>query len=279
MNVKLEKPKNISSYSWQVEYDKQEFEDFISQINYGVLTPGSTLFMLNKTISQNKIREAGFYITRSMDKADFVIITDVTKKGNYYRTYSKKNTPSIVFQNASHISDVIDSIENLLNKGFQCVLDSDLYKHLYKYTGNQELYNNLSELLNSDNSGNVNMAMEMMSNADWSGNEIYLQTLFNDYWYNYSRRSMKSNHYRQSISFKGFLESLDFNYTNLRLSSADDYRNLCITQEHHDWVFAKFGSEFKDKVEQLAKEYKLIIDKLEYSIDKNLKQEEQVDEY
>jgi hypothetical protein len=105
--------------------------------------------------------------------------------------------------------------------------------------------------------------MEYMSNANWEGNEIYLQEIFNMY---YTSR-IHDNPYRTSVSFKGFLETLDFSYRHLRLRNSNDYKKLCLNEEHHEWVHDKYDKIFKSELKQLLEKYKLKLNSLEVSID------------
>ena len=109
------------------------------------------------------------------------------------------------------------------------------------------------------------MAMEFMSNANWTNNEIYLQELFNLF---YSQ--IDYSPYKPSISFKGFVNSLDFKWDHVNLDEANDYRELCKTEEHHTWVYKKFEDAFKEELDKLVQKHKIKLDKIEFSIDKSI---------
>jgi hypothetical protein len=74
------------------------------------------------------------------------------------------------------------------------------------------------------------------------------------------------NKYKDSVNFKGFLMSLDFNYKNVNYYHADHYHDDCVTQEHHQFVFNKYDSAFKDELNYLMEKYKVKIDEFKYSI-------------
>lgn len=183
-----------------------------------------------------------------------------------FSCFLNKTNDSYRFFHSDKIPELLDYIIDQDAKGTKFVLDSDLYKYLYKYEGNQELFYSISDLLKTKSDDNVKMAMEFMANANWTDNEIYLQEIFSEYYYT----PMRGNTYKGSISFKGFLESLDFKYDGLNLSEANDYRALCKNEEHHDWIYKKYEEEFKAELDQLFKTHKMKIDKLEYSIDKSI---------
>jgi hypothetical protein len=82
------------------------------------------------------------------------------------------------------------------------------------------------------------------------------------------------NPYRNSISFKGFSESLGFNFRSVNLRDADDYRPYCSSEEHHQFVFKKFEDHFKTRFADLIKQYKIQVDEFKYSIDYKTEVEE-----
>lgn len=258
--------KNTSSHSTYYFYqriDKKEMNDFISQLKIEKLNiQNKILFLMDKTISQNKLREAGFKITRDKNKADLIVIKEFssTLKDNDILNYGFKCQSDV-----SYIIEKIDIIYNDRSKNYSYIYEKDIYKFLYKYEGNKELFDNISELFKSNSSDNFKIAMEFMCNANWKNNEIYLMELFNLY-YNVEM----NNPYKNSISFKGFLNSLDFNYKNVYFHNASDYRDYCKTDEHHDFVYNKFKEEFKEELENLIRQHKIKIDKLEFSIDKSI---------
>lgn len=250
----------------QFEYDKSEVDNLLSSLQFetGDLT-GKTVYVQCKQISQNKLREKGFSITRSRDKADIIIINDVQDLiYNGWSTYRMINRNNYVATKAQVA--YIDDLYFNYTQNYKHVFIKDIYKYLYTYEGNRELYDNIYELLNSGDDANVKMSMEFMSNANWEGNEIYVMDLFSQFW----KSAIRHNHYRNSISFKGFLESLGFNYDSTNFYNASDYRHVCKNDEHHNFVYDKYKDKFKQELDELISQYKIQIDKLEYSIDKSI---------
>ena len=115
------------------------------------------------------------------------------------------------------------------------------------------------------------MAMEMMVNANWEGNELYLAELFN----NYYDPQIRFSTYKNSISFKSFLASGADEYVGLRLRDARDYKKYCSTEEHHQYVFKKFEKKFRDELEYLLDKFKLKMTGLSYEIDRGTDNEEE----
>ena len=257
----MDRPKLIETKYGQHIYDGIEFNNFFNSIVYNTSDiSGKCLYIESKTISQNKIRERGFTITRERYKADVIITSDYfNSKYNY--CYGAKGNIAIL--ESSHIEDFFSNFDS----SYSYVLDKELYKYLYKYDGNQELFYSCQELLQSNSSDNVRMAMEFISNANWIGNEIYLKELFNNNW---SFSSMRGNTYKTSVSFKGFINSLDFRHDNVSMYDASDYIDLCKNEEHHNWVYNKYEKKFKEELDDLFVKHKMKIDKIEYSIDKSL---------
>lgn len=245
--------------SYYKQYDKVVFDDFIDNIghvDYDI--SGSTLYMMSKTVSQSKLREMGFSITRSKDKADVIVLEDIRKRGRL--SYIKDNYQ---FYTSDESEEFLTELDLDQGKNYKYIFVDSLYKYLDKYTGDFELYSSIDGLLKTNNQDNIKIAMEFMANANWEGNEIYLQEIFNKYW----NGCIRGSFYKNSISFQGFLASLDFNYESIYMKSADDYRELCMNEEHHDWVYNKYAAQFKIELDQLIVKHKIKIDKLEYSID------------
>jgi hypothetical protein len=266
--IKVQRVNNNNNY-W-VQYYKEELETFRNGINYTTapLTKTETLYIEGKGISQDKLRSAGFKITRLKDKADLIVIGDVLPI-----TWRYNNADKTTYYTAA-VADVIDAnMDQYIAEeklGYKYINKKEIYPYLYKYIGDKALFESISELLVSANSDNVKIAMEYMSNANWEGNEIYLQEIFNMY---YSSR-IHDNPYRTSVSFKGFLDTLDFGFKHLNLRDSDDYRKLCLTEEHHEWVHAKYDAIFKKELKQLLTTYKLKLNALEVSIDYSKEKED-----
>ncbi len=267
MPVDLDKSQN---YKYYIKYYKADVDQFFDNINMytNPITKFETLYLESKTISQNKLRDAGFSITRSKDKADMIVISSLESLIRNNSIYVWDDVISI----RSHTDDITPLMQLLVDeesKNYKYVFASDLYKAIYKYDGNKELFTQILELMHTNDNSNVQMGMEFMTNANWDGNELYLQELFNLFW----QSRMRFHDYKNCISFKGFLKNLDFN-PNVSFYKADSYRDLCKTDEHHEYIYNKYKEEFENNLETLFKEYKIKLDKIEYSIDKSLFEKE-----
>jgi hypothetical protein len=84
---------------------------------------------------------------------------------------------------------------------------------------------------------------------------------------------MRRNQYKTSISFKGFLNSLNFDYKYINYYQAIHYSQDCLNDEHHNFVYDKFKQRFEDSLKGLIESYKIKIDKIEYSIDKRMSED------
>ncbi len=221
---------------------------------------GKSLYFLHSCVSQDKVRDAGFTICRSPEKADVIVVNNIERDIKYL------DTSRCYFRGASKSEDIISLFDfvyyNQANN-YKYITSDDLYKYLYKYTGDLDMYTQVNELFKSNDSSNIKMAMEFISNADWGVNKIYLMDIFASH---YSSR-MRSNDFRSSISFKGFVNSLDFNYKNVSFYAAIDYKENCKTLEHHEWVRDKYKHDFEEDLKHLFEKHKMKVDKLEYSID------------
>jgi hypothetical protein len=249
-------------------YDTNNLKSFLQKITiYDLpITKTETIYIECKKISQSKLREAGFSITRNKDKATFIVIDNFLEFNNNICWATDK---SVRYYDKTNSENFIDNRLIDLDKDYSYVTVENIYKHIYKYEGNVELYTSIKELLSSNVVSNATMAMEFMANANWENNKVYLMDIFNHY-----KEVIFYNPYRHSISFKGFSESLGFNFRAIHLRDADDYRPYCSSEEHHQFVFKKFEEKFKDSLADLIKQYKIQIDELKYSIDYKTEVEE-----
>jgi hypothetical protein len=261
--------RNTSTSNYWVVYDKQDLDEFVKNINYTTtpLNKTETLYIEGKGISQDKIRAAGFKITRNKANADLIVIGNIfPSPKNHYDQVTRYYTPD----NADIVDENMDIYiaEELL--GYKYVDKKVIYPYLYKYAGDKAMFDSISELFSSNDVNNAKIAMEYMANANWEGNEIYLQEIFNLYY----NSNIHDNSYRTSISFKGFLETLEFSYRYPGLRTGNDYRDLCLTDEHHEWVNKKYDSLFKSELKTLLTKYKLKLKALEIEIDYTKKTED-----
>lgn len=256
----MDRPVLIESKWGNNYYNYKDFCDYLNGLNYysGDLT-GKKLYLSSKTISQSKLRDAGFEIVRSPDRADVVIVTEFMKHPSFREETYKKPSQASIYP-SSGVEEFFTEFPD--NSKYSFVLDKVLYKYLYKYEGNLELFNSVNELFKSQNYDNDKVAMEFITNANWTDNEIYLKELFNLH-----KDRMRSNSYRNSISFKGLIASLDYQWDSLYMYDAEHYRGLCKSEEHHKFVYDKFIDSFKVDLEELVTRYKVKIDELKYSID------------
>ena len=266
---------------WYHYYDKHYTDYFFDSLmskDYDIKKT-ETVYCLSKSISQTKLREAGFKITRSASKADLIIMDNYLKKANEvpYNTYSNTSTYDyrVYHKNATPFNDVLAELQNILTTNITAkfVYISDVYKTLYKYEGNIDIFKSLSELFASNNDNNITMAMEMMVNANWEGNELYLAELFN----NYYDPQIRFSSYKNSISFRSFLASGADKYVGIRLRDAQHYKNYCSTEEHHQYVFKKFEEKFREELDWLLDKFKLKMTGLSYEIDRGTDNEEEND--
>lgn len=232
------------------------------------ITKTETVYVEAK-ISQSKLRDVGFKITRSKDNATFIIIDNFLDVEKNSESYGWSTSTSFRFNDRNKSEDFIDKRLEELNKDYKYVQIKDIYPYLYKYEGNFELYTNIMQLIKSDNEANITMAMEFMVNANWEDDKVYLMDIFNSY-----GNTIYYNPYRTSISFKGFSDSLGFNFRVVSLRTADSYRSYCSKEEHHQFVYNKFSERFKKDLEVICKEYKIKLDDIKYSIDYNTVEEE-----
>jgi hypothetical protein len=268
VDLGLVDPGNLNRY--YMYYKKDALQQFLNNIpKYDLpVTKTETVYVETKSISQSKLREVGFKITRSKENATFIIVDSFLAPIDDMGSMGWGSGNIFRFNNRTKAEDFIDNRLIDLDKDYSYLTVENIYKHIYKYEGNLELYTSIKDLIASNVVSNTTMAMEFMSNANWEDNKVYLMDIFSNY-----SEIIYHNPYRNSISFKGFSESLVFNFRSVNLRDADDYRPYCSSEEHHQFVFKKFEDSFKTRLADLIKQYKIQVDEFKYSIDYNTVEE------
>ena len=258
--------------NYYTDYNKDEVMQFFKELPIETNLKNKKLYISSGVISQFKLRESGFTITRNKLKADVIVIEDIRKyRRQYYTDVFRigNSLTRVKIDKRLYFSEICNDVEN--NNLKYCFIN-DLYKYLYKYDANFEIFTTFYDLLNSNDSDNIKTAMEMMTNCNWEGHSLYLVELFNLF-YKKDRLDISHNSFRHSVSFSTFLDSLDFDYDSIYLNNPDDYRIYCTKQEHHDYIFNKYKDEFEYELKFLFNKYKLQIDNIKYSISYELNNE------
>lgn len=253
--------RNFTYYSY---YDLKQFLTNIPKYDLPI-TKTETVYVETKSISQTKLREAGFKITRSKENATFIIV-DNFLSFNEDMTNLGWNLRKEVFRFNDRIraEDFIDNRIVDFLKDYKYIQVKDIYSTLYKYEVTFDLYSNIMQLFKSQEVSNVTMAMEFMSNANWEDDKVYLMDIFTNH-----AETIWHNPYRTSISFKGFTESLGFSFRSVYLKDPNDYRKYCSKEEHHQFVYNKFEEEFKERFKELVTRFKIKVNEFTYGIDYN----------
>lgn len=252
-------------YNHYTNFGVNDFKYFVDKLTNTInltFKPGQTIYCHAAKVSQNKLREAEFKITRDPLKADIILIDDPEKDKRYYYNGEFTFYDSVTEEKIIPFMQFVDNVakKNLTGR---FVFVKDIYKTLYKYEGNQTLFNTLNELLESRNNDNVILAMETMTNANWEDNQVYLEELFSRFF-----NRIKDSNYYNTISFKGFRDSLDFAYKHqYRLKNPEDYRDICKTREHHEFVYSLYKEELQDALNRLSEKFKIAITDLKIEID------------
>ena len=213
VDLGLIESKDVNRY--YMYYQKDALQQFLNNIpKYDLpITKTETVYVETKSISQGKLREAGFKITRSKDNATFVIVDSFLDFSVDMGSLGWGSNNVFRFNNRTKAEDFIDNRLLDLEKDYKYLQVKDIYSALYKYEVTFDLYSNIMQLLKSHEVSNVTMAMEFMSNANWEDDKVYLMDIFTNY-----AEMIWHNPYRTSISFKGFTESLGFNFRYINIT-------------------------------------------------------------
>lgn len=268
VDLGLIESKDVNRY--YMYYQKDALQQFLNNIpKYDLpITKTETVYVETKSISQGKLREAGFKITRSKDNATFVIVDSFLDFSADMGSLGWGSNNVFRFNNRTKAEDFIDNRIVDLEKDYKYIQVKDIYSTLYKYEVTFDLYSNIMQLLKSREVSNVTMAMEFMSNANWEDDKVYLMDIFTNH-----AETIWHNPYKTSISFKGFTESLGFSFRYINITDSDGYRPYCSKEEHHQFVYNKFEEKFKEKFKELVTRFKIKVNEFTYGIDYNTKEE------
>lgn len=268
--------------------DLENFKNYLNSkfvdLNENILN--KNIFIQDKTILQSKLRNH-FKIKRKIEDADIIVIEDFLFKASNFRNYSywDSNLKKMIVDNSKiefkycskyKPADILTPFyEEMikLRENQKIIFVKDIYKYLYKYEVNFDFYTQCNNLLSSKNPLNVKLAMELMTNANWENDMVYLAELYN----NHGQRSMKID-YRTSVSFKGFEITYKSKLGAVALShhmlnKPSDYICYCSKPEHFDFVNLIYKKEFETALERLFNSYNIIVKNLEYSINYDVRQE------
>lgn len=282
----------VESLSYKgFKIDKKELEDFRNYIKSKYVNSTENILKKNiyiqdKSILQSKLREH-FSIKRRVEDAEIVVIEDFLFVQGNFRTFcfwdhtlrkTVYDESKIEFSNTNRYksADIVTPFfEEIMNlkENQKVIFVKDIYKYLYKYEVNLDFYNQCNNLLNSKNPLNTKLAMELMTNANWENDMVYLAELYNKY----GQTSMRID-YRTSISFKGFettykpkLGLVATLNNSLRQPAA--YIRYCTKPEHFDFVNSIYKQEFETALNGLFNSYNITVKNLEYNINYDVRQE------
>ncbi len=243
------------------------------------ITTDKTIYCHFKNISQEKLRNSGFKIRRDIMTADLAMFDGDTIVNNMIKnSYYPTLIPGYALIKSKH--DKIQEHAEFLIKAednftLQFVKPMQLYPKVYKYEGNKVLADQINELCDSGVADNMIIAMEMMSNANWDDNPIYVLEILTQY---VSMFYVNCRAYFNSISFKGFTDYIqDKTGTSIhaiKFKTAEEYKPYCLTEEHHQYIYNKFKDEFEIELKALCTKYKLTLTTFEVEIDKTLTDED-----
>jgi hypothetical protein len=258
---------------WFIQVPTSEWEDLTERLNALVTTDvvkDSSLYVYSTGILQSKLRGQGFKIKRDYTKTDYIVV-DLNKLPKKIYVYSKDLIDGhITFSKACgekilELEQIVEYCEK--NKNPKRIVDlKTIYSEITVYPGDRELFDSLNELFRSHQDSNINMAMEMMSNADWKEDLVYLVELFNRHW----NKAMKYSSYRTTTSFKGFLSSLSFNYAYFSYNNPSDYTHYCFKPEHLEFVLDMYKEDLQEKIQQIQSTYNIVLDSTSFKINYNL---------
>ena len=121
--------------------------------------------------------------------------------------------------------DYFDLAECLLKGGLCNIYDeSEILKHVNGsdcVTIDVDMYKNLSEMFDSDDTDNHTLAMEIMANCNYTDSLLFLEMLFMDY-----GNTMYYRDSRNHVNFKGLLSYLDKDSRNMSTNIDEAMKSL-----------------------------------------------------
>lgn len=268
----------LDNHSWGV-FKISELEEFfkLDYIKDEDIIKDKTIYCHFKNISQEKLRSSGFTIRRDIMASDLALfdgelfVKKIIEEDFFARRSYQGQIDGYILTPANElVSTTIQFIEKAEdNFTLKFIKPSQLYPKIYKYEGNKELAVQITELCESGVKDNLIIAMEMIANANWDNDPLYILEILSNYT---TLFYMSCRNYFNSISFKGFTDYIqsktESSIHSIKFTTPHDYKPYCLTEEHHQYIYNKFKHEFEQDVKNLCEQYKMVLLKFEVEIDK-----------
>lgn len=164
----------------------------------------------------------------------------------------KDENGNITLKNSNYIytidEDFVEDMLEIEKLNIPIIDESCLLKHINgddATTIDEEVFQQLGDMLNSSDTDNHTLAMEIMANSNYLDSLLYLELLFKEYAY-YMERCRSKNH----VNFKGLLAFLGKDKSNMSTSLDEVVRSLkandVLTIDKLNYLLGKYSKEISD---------------------------------
>lgn len=186
-----------------VVYNQECIKNLYDNSNYRVMPKDTISKYVNLRLIEDPRSEYFKELYALIDEID----EDVYVASHYYlRMHFKENgfsTDKYPLEDFWNLDEAGHTqIQKIVNSKAEFVLENVILKEINgSMVMDEEVYEQLKSLIESKDTENIKIAMELMSNCDYNKSSLYLLLLFNEY-SNYFERQHNKNH----VNFKSLLK-------------------------------------------------------------------------
>lgn len=261
----------LKSYGNVVEllsFNRDEVNEFLDDIINKEITVEETknksLYVFTKSISQSKLREAGYTIVRDAMEADFIVISAIDNFPAMTKThygFKESCKPSMILD--------MEMLQSLKIHNKNVIYDSLLMQSVTNTEPTEEVFYTLDGLFSTDNRDNIKLAMEIMSRVDWHSRKVLLVRLMGLHY-----KKVLTSPYFKSIQFKLCKSNLtDMDLLLYFKNCWDNYEKYIFNDLDKQFIFKEFKKDLIKDIKRMSETYNLQItniDTLEVSFLTNI---------
>ena len=206
-----------------VVYNQECIKDLYDNSNYRVMSKDTISKYVNLRLIEDPRSEYFKELYALIDEID----EDVYVASHYYLSiHFKENGFSLDQYSQECFWDLNEAghtqIQKIVNSKAEFVLENVILKEINgSMVMDEEVYEQLKSLIESKDTENIKIAMELMSNCDYNKSSLYLLLLFNEY-SNYFERQHNKNH----VNFKSLLKYFNLTTSHIYVNTDNLLKKL-----------------------------------------------------
>jgi len=147
--------------------------------------------------------------------------------------------------------DIYNYLESKLNS-VKIIFDESFSEEMNEgLIIDEEVYNNIANMLSSDDSNNISMGIEIISNCDFKQSNIYILLLINEFWKKFNSKNITANFKNCLNYFKQY--SFGFNWDKFVGILINELRSDEDKKAINKYIKRQLNNKYKDsfKIEEI----------------------------